>query len=345
MIRLCHLRWGGADLSCAAWELGPEEIVKQPHVPLTRQGFPTAAALAALVDVLLLEIPAAPFQEAFFYHRNPLKNALDLSRTYRLWDQQRRLQRLVDSTDRPLVVFDFQDSCAIPARFLPFIRRSVAYHKRELPRLPVNAFLHTETFAIEPWRNRGRYAAEVAKLRPLSFGALCPVLPPAPNGPRDIDVLWGGTVENSPVRQHGVRLLRELKAEQPELNIVLLEESVSKEAFQALLARARLAFCPDGNGWQCYRTFEAAQLGAVPLLTHPPIWLDEPLRDSEHAFYYDPYGDDLKRVIRRVLKDSSRFDDMSSATRTFVRRHHGEAAVYQRHIQASAIPAPMPSPP
>jgi hypothetical protein len=334
MIRLCHLRWGGADLSYAAWELGPEEIVKQPHVPLTRQSFPTAAALAASVDVLLLEIPAAPFQEAFFYHRNPLKNALDLSRTYRLWDQQRRLLRLLGGTAKPLLVFDFQDSCAIPARFLPFVRRSVAYHKRELPRLPVNAFLHTESFAIEPWRNRGRYAAEVAKLRPLSFGALCPVLPSAPNGPRDIDVLWGGTVENSPVRQHGVRLLSELKAEQPELNIVLLEESVSKEAFQALLARTRLAFCPDGNGWQCYRTFEAAQLGAVPLLTHPTIWLDEPFVGGQQAIFYDPHGDDLKRTARAALANPSQLSAAGAAADAMVRSRHTDVAVYHRHLQA-----------
>jgi hypothetical protein len=283
---------------------------------------------------IVLEIPAFPFQEPWICHRNPLKNILALPHVLtRLWHYF-LLQAFLARTLLPLVIFDFQDSCAIAARFLPLLRRALRYHKRELPRLPVNAFLQSEPFAIEPWRNRGRYAAEVAKLRPLSMGALCSFPAPRPDGEKTIDVLWGGTIDNSPVRQRGVELLRELKAEG--YHITLLEEPVSKDAFWDLVARSWLTFCPDGLGWQCYRAFEAGSLGSIPLLSYPSIWQDEPFRHGEHCFYYNPEGDDLKKVIRAALADRQRLAAMSAQVRQFVAHAHTEAAVYGRHLGRDA---------
>jgi hypothetical protein len=125
-------------------------------------------------------------------------------------------------------------------------------------------------------------------------------------------------------------LLRELADEG--LRVRILEKPVAKPEFHELMASAWLTFCPDGNGWQCYRSFEAAMLGSVPLMSTPTIWQDRPFRDGVHCFYYDPDGDALKDVVRTALADLVRLQRISNVVRDFVLTEHSEAAIYRRHI-------------
>jgi hypothetical protein len=337
-LRTLHIRWAGYGLQVERCTITDQSVVREEHGYLTVSALIRPESWTRDCDAVVLEIPAYPFQEAFFPHRNLLKNILALPKAAQLGWRYSILLNFFSRLNRPFIIFDFQDSAGIAARFLPLLKRAATYHKRELPRFPAGAFLHTEHFSIEPWRNRGRYAAEIAKLRPLSFGALCPELP-RPTVKKDIDILWGGSIENSPVRERGVRLLHKLANEG--LRVRILEAPVAKSEFHELMARTWLTFCPDGNGWQCYRSFEAAMLGSVPLMSNPTIWQDQPFRDSVHCFYYDPEGDALKEVVRAALADHDRLQRMAAAARDFVLTEHSESAVYRRHLAEITANPPL----
>jgi len=327
--RALHLRWVGDAAETADWTVRESAIDKRPRGSLGAAAAIRPPSLTAAADAIVLEIPASSFQPILFPHRNPLKSLFCLPLLIPfLWNYLILLSFLARA-GKPLVIFDLQDSAGIAARFLPFLKIAACYHKRELPRCVANAFQHSEIFAIEPWRNRLRYAGEIAKLRPLSIGAaFAPI--PFRLRTRDIDIFWAGTLDNSPARDRGVRLLREL--EQEGYRVVILEERLDREAFLEHLARASLTFCPDGNGWQCWRMLEAGCLGSVPLLSYPTIWQDQPFRHGERCFYFNPDGDDIKKIARAALADREHLRQMSAAVREFVTSSHVEAAVYYRHL-------------
>lgn len=330
-VRWLHVCWGETSIELEQrWSDG-KNLDRKPLGPLTSDQVKRIAALTTDCAAVILEIPAYPFQAIVFAHRNPLKNFLRLPFIAGLAWKYARLRRLLARSPKPVLIFDLQDSAGIAARFLPLFPLIRHYHKRELPKLPANAFLHTEPFGIEPWRNRGRYAKEIAQLRPLSLGAGFTALP-ARTREKDIDLFWAGTVDNSPLRSRGVALLRQLRDEG--FRVTIVEHRLDKEEFYDHIARSWLTFCPDGNGWQCWRTFEVACLGSVPLLSYPIVWQDEPFRGGEHCFYYDPEGDDLKKVVRQALADLPQLRRMSESAREFTVTAHTQAAVYHRHVSA-----------
>lgn len=106
--------------------------------------------------------------------------------------------------------------------------------------------------------------------------------------------------------------------------------------YLARMARAHLAWSPEGAGWQCFRHLEAPVVGTVPVISRRRVEVPDPLRDGDHCFEYEPEGDDLVRVVQRALADRERLRAMARAAREHVLARHSHRAVTDGLIAALA---------
>ena len=99
------------------------------------------------------------------------------------------------------------------------------------------------------------------------------------------------------------------------------------EEYLARCARAWLTWSPEGLGWDCFRHYEAAACGSVPLINQPSILRHAPLLDGVHCFFYEIEGDGLQRTVRRALADKDALRRMAEAARAHVLQCHDRAAL------------------
>lgn len=221
----------------------------------------------------------------------------------------------IDRSDRPII-----DN----ARF-PILAASRFFFKRELPLNPANAFLYTGDRA-EDTGNIARipfFCDQLSKLEPLPLGIsdahfadLQQITPER----KEIDILFAGSVVNRPLRKIGLAALERLKAEG--YNVVALDHKLSRRRYFALLATSHLCWSPEGFGFDCYRTYEAAALGVVPVLKHPPIVQHQPLEEGGSAIYYRHETQDFYEKVKRALDDRRRLIAMGEAAREHIRTFH-----------------------
>lgn len=242
----------------------------------------------------------------------------------------------------PIAVLDFEDSSTV-ARCNRFILdRATVYFKRELPADHWQAFsgtLHprvpTSRFRLRP-RNRER----VAKLRPLSLGIPLPVaarresLAP-PECEKSIDVFFAGRIRgSSTVRERGRDELEALRREGYAIEVS--EAELPLDEYLARCARAHLVWSPEGYGWQCFRTYEAAICGAAPLCNRASVERYRPLLDGVHAVYYDSEPGELTRAVKAALADRDRLRAIGAAARDHVLSFHTPAEI-ARHVVDTAM--------
>ena len=136
-----------------------------------------------------------------------------------------------------------------------------------------------------------------------------------------VDVFFAGRVEaSSRVRMAGLSELRALAGEG--IRVDLVTERLDRREFYRRCARAWIAWSPEGYGWDCFRHYEAALCGSVPLMNQPSILRHAPLRRGEHALYYDVETGDLGRTVRAALADREKLSRMATAARDHVQRCH-----------------------
>jgi hypothetical protein len=244
--------------------------------------------------------------------------------------------------DTPLAIVDLDDTPSIGRHMLPLMRRCRLYFKRELPADHWRVFFRTLHRDLPSPRMRRRAALRdcIGKLRPLSLGlgrARIAAIG-APPAAKEVDLFFAGLVEgSSTVRQRGLAQLEALAAEGYRLDVA--SARLPFEEFVRRCARARLAWVPEGLGWDTYRQYEAALCGAVPVMNYPTIERHRPLVDGEHCWLYDVSGDGLVATVRRALSDPSRLTVMAAAARDHVLAHHTEAALCS-HVVAAALDQP-----
>ncbi len=93
------------------------------------------------------------------------------------------------------------------------------------------------------------------------------------------------------------------------------------------MAQAWLVWSPEGFGWDCYRHYEAAFAGSVPVINRPANSRPRPYEDGVECFYYDPVGDDLERVLKLALEDKERLRAMAVRGREKVLANFTRAAI------------------
>ncbi|HZI31445.1 MAG TPA: glycosyltransferase, partial [Candidatus Binatia bacterium] len=145
------------------------------------------------------------------------------------------------------------------------------------------------------------------------------------------DVFFAGDLQNRPNRRAGMKQLEQLRAEGYAIDIA--QEKLPREEFLRRCAQAYIVWSPEGFGWDCFRHYEIALLGSVPLMMSPTIHRYAPFMDNEHAVYYCVEGDHLAVRVRQALQNRSRLVEMGQAARQHVLRWHTHEALSRYVIE------------
>ncbi len=243
-----------------------------------------------------------------------------------------------------LVGMDFNDKMQLSPVALQILDRSICFFKRELA---------TDLSKLLP-RNATRQQKEILdrnvhKLMPISL-ALCAdrqsKLPTVP-ATKTSDLFFAGGL-TSEVRKREVGLLEQLKA----FNVRVDQptERLSQADFFRRCSQSHLVWSPEGFGWDCFRHYEAAATGSVPVMNKPTIVPHQPLLHEQHALYYTPTSSlrnqastlsssgraGLVETVLQALQDRDRLVAMGKAGREFVLQHHTHQKIVEHMIQTSA---------
>jgi hypothetical protein len=249
------------------------------------------------------------------------------------------------SVAAPIVVLDLEDATTIPRSNLFLLDKAALYFKRELPADHWQVFAGTAHWRVPTPRFRAekRNRDRIAKLRPISLGVPFAVTrriaasPPA-DGEKTIDVFFAGRIrDSSTVRERGCAELLALR--QDGYAIDVSDTALPLDEYLARCARAHLVWSPEGFGWQCFRTYEAAICGAAPLCSRSGIECYFPLIEGVHAVYYDVEPGGLTRAVRAALADRARLRAIGATAREHVRAFHTPAAIARHVVEAAAAMA------
>ena len=243
----------------------------------------------------------------------------------------------------PIAVVDPADTPFIFRHNRFLLDRATLYFKRELPPDHWRLFMGTMHSSVPTPRFRLKQAniRRVAKVRPISLGVperqVRNLARPPSVGEKTIDVFFAGRVQGSTsVRERGLKELAALRAKG--IAVEIPEGRLPIREFLDRCTRARMVWSPEGLGWECFRTYEAALGGAVPLLNRQTIERYRPLRDGVHAIYYDPEPGELSRVVENALRDPERLAVIGAAARTHVLAYHTHAAL-ARYVAETTLAA------
>ena len=228
-----------------------------------------------------------------------------------------------------LVGIDMEDRPVVDNRWFPMLDHCVCFFKRELPQNPCNAFLYT-TAKTEDNGNVQHskiFQRWLKKFRPICLGLEPQTIRQFAtlDVPKQTDVFFAGDMVNRPNRIAGLKQLERLRQEG--LSIDIIRERVPREEFMRRCAQAHIVWSPEGYGWDCFRHYEVALVGAVPLMQTPTIQRYAPLVDGEHALYYYVEGDHLAARVRQALQNRERLVAMGLAARQHVLRWHAHEAI------------------
>jgi len=273
------------------------------------------------------------------FRRSALRGSIPLVRQF-------GHQLLRGTVGAPIAIVDFEDSAVIDRANAFLWDKAAAYFKRELPadhwqvfsgtfhrRLPTRRFREVES-------NDRR----IKKLAPIALGIEVGAEERSAHvmdakNQKVIDVFFAGRIRgSSTVRSRGMQELEALREEGYTIDVP--DEPVSKEEFFARCARAWIVWSPAGYGWQCFRTWEAALCGSVPLTNRPVIEQYRPLAEGEHALYYDVEPGGLSHAIKSALADKNRLLAMADASRAYVLQHHSRKAIARYVVETTLQRAP-----
>ncbi len=261
----------------------------------------------------LVELPRALDRESW----TAVACHVPIKRLRRLGARALSYRRLLRRGGPSLIGLDFNDAQALTPIALAVLARADLYFKRELP-LDHSALLANPTPERRALLDRHQH-----KIRPVSLG-LAPwrlVDLPAEAPEKSVDIFFAGRIPASnPVRRQGAALLARLADEG--YRVDLAERRLSRAEYLARMARAWLSWSPEGQGWQCFRHFEALAAGSVPLINRPRIEMPDPLLPGEHCLHYELAGDGLLTAARAALADKARLGRIAVAGRALVMRCH-----------------------
>src|SRR5262245_36202939 len=273
------------------------------------------------------------------FRRSALRGHFPIFRSF----AQHLLRRSVNA---PLAVLDLHDSPSILQCNRHLLEAATIYFKRELPADRWRLFMRGGKVPTLRYR-LARQNDKLTRIRPISLGIPDSMLaleaqPPAPVS-KDIDVFFAGRLSgSSTVRERGADELAQLSSRG--LRIEISDGPMSPSEYLARCARAWLVWSPEGYGWDCFRAYEAALAGSVPLVSRQTIERHKPFVDNEHCIYYDVEAGQLTQTIQRALSDRDRLLTMATAARDHVLRHHTSQALAEYVAQSTLAAAPTPGP-
>jgi hypothetical protein len=254
------------------------------------------------------------------------------------------LQLLRQRAIPPIAVIDLEDGPSINRCDRYLLDACRLYFKRELPVDTWRVFANTMTPRLPTLRFRTKPAnvARAAKIRTVSLGippdldALLPIRSQAKN----VDVFFVGNVRGLPERERGMAELERLRAAGVVVDVP--DHRLDRPEFYDRCARARMVWSPEGYGWDCFRHYEAAACGSVPVINYPSIQRYQPLENDNHCLYYPPETGGLSATILSALQDKAKLAVMGERARDHVTRFHSRAAI-GRYVIDSCLFASDPA--
>ncbi|MBI4241259.1 MAG: hypothetical protein HY613_06045 [Candidatus Rokubacteria bacterium] len=251
------------------------------------------------------------------------------------------LPRWVVGTGVPMAFVSPEDSPTIEAQNHPLLRVCRLCFVRELPVNPAHLLLNTAPGHRRIVNvTRQRELDQIwRRLRPISLGlrertaSLIERFRVQHSDRKDIDVFFAGWTRPYTARDPiYARQLRSLEGEGWRVEVT--EDRIPQETFLEKCCRSWLVWSPQGLGWECWRHYEAAAAGAVPVINMPTIRRYAPLEHGRHALFYCVEGDHLGTVVRDALRDKDRLWAMGRAARQHVLDHHLHSRLLH-HLVAS----------
>jgi Glycosyl transferases group 1 len=238
----------------------------------------------------------------------------------------------------PVAILDQDDLPVINRNNFFLLDRCRLYFKRELPQDRWRVFLKTghPNLPTPRFRNIPLYQTRIEKLRPISLGIPLSARMPFPEPvEKSVDIFFSGRIEGSSfLRGRGISELMTLR-EQGGI-VIDIAERLPQAEFYSRCARARLTWSPEGLGWDCFRHYEVAACGSVPLMNQSTIERHRPLRQGMHAIYYEVEEGGLTRAVVAALADKPRLEAMARAARAHVLEHHTPKAL-ATHIVSTCV--------
>lgn len=251
----------------------------------------------------------------------------------RMWDMRRKIFKdnfrrqyqiphVAIAQGVPISALNRVDEFHIPEWDQPILRAADVYWLRERPIQPYHALLNTSrrfrrlaNLDIHP------VFAHMKKVRSISLGVPDSRQALVPSSvTKRYDILFSAT-DTSPVREQVRQVLRRLQAG-GEFRILLPETYLSREDYYRAAAESHLVISPSGLGWDCYRHYETALCGSVPVMNYPTIRRHQPFIEGEHGLYYDLEENGLERCLRQALANRERLVEMGRRARAHVLEHH-----------------------
>ena len=294
------LAWTGPDHALPA-ALSRESCVVRPASGLVEQ------VRAGSFDVVVWHVPEPGIG----------KLGRGGARPWRLWYLSHRLRSLPTRW----IVVDTRDRAKPTRGAVRLLERADAYFLRECP-------------ADDGGWSHVTAAKHSRKIQPVSIGLSRERLADLPRSPvaKSADVFFGGRAD-TPLRQAELPVLRELG--RAGVRVDIADAPLPRAEFYRRCASAHLVWSPEGQGWQCFRHYEAAACGSVPLMNRPAIRQHQPLVDGEHGLHYDPAPGALAAAIVAALADRPRLERIAAAGRDLVLRHHTHRAICDRILSAA----------
>jgi hypothetical protein len=183
-----------------------------------------------------------------------------------------------------------------------------------------------------------RVPLDLEKILPISLGWRPGAIYAEPSSEKNHDIFFCGQTSMRTPRMAAVSELKE-SARREGWRFFCPERLTQKE-FHRECARAWLCLSPSGNGWDCYRHYEALLTGSVPLINYPWIERYAPLEDGKHCFFFSVERGHLTEVVRKALSQKEQLKTTARAGGDLVRRYHSAKAlrnyVIQETLQAVA---------
>jgi len=233
----------------------------------------------------------------------------------------------------PVLFYSRKDHPTIPSRNFDNLTIAKRIFIRELPQNRWNLFLNTgpkNEDVINLQRNK-HVVGFLAKIQPLALGLATERVFIEPGSiPKTVDLFYAGKNHTSTVREKGILLLKKMK--ELGYRVDIPEEYLSQEEYDRRVSQAQLVWSPEGQGWDCYRHYEALALGSVPVINYPTIERDHPLIEGKQAFFYSIEGDHLINVICRALENPEKLKEMVQAGQKHINQYHRPTVLVQKMI-------------
>lgn len=251
-----------------------------------------------------------------------------------LWVIQRKFVR----ANTKFVVFNPDDRITVCRGAGRYLEACDLYLKRELSSDPSRSF--------ETIRSRYLSANNLAKVYPFPICGEEPCRRTLKRNRIDFDsnLIWGkrkydiifiGKIDGRPGRKEITAIFDVLGKEG--YSVFFCDKRLDYNEYMELLANAQLCLSPRGLGWDCYRHYEAASQGCVPILPFPDIRRSKPLLDGKHCFFYDESDSVLEQIRVFLSTETKTLVNMGKMSREHVLDHHTFEARLQEILILSGL--------